>query len=187
MIRVSGLRRQVTGGVLEVPPDGMTPSEQLAAIHNTLAVHLARQAACWQQDLLPKLQQAGIRLQHYRDLQPQQRAFLRWYFEREVLPVLTRSPLIRRPLSAYVEPQFNLAVVVNDPQRGERFARVKVEDVLPRLVRIPDEDQAQQYMQRGLTEGLAHTFVWMEEIIAAHLDMLFPGLRGGGVSVSRHA
>ena len=46
MIRVSGLRRQVTGGVLEVPPDGMTPSEQLAAIHNTLAVHLARQAAC---------------------------------------------------------------------------------------------------------------------------------------------
>ena len=47
---------------------------------------------------------------------------------------------------------------------------------MPRLVRIPDEDQAQQYMQRGLTEGLANTFVWMEEIIAAHLDMLFPGL-----------
>jgi len=47
---------------------------------------------------------------------------------------------------------------------------------LPRLVRIPDEDQAEQYMQRGLTEGLANTFVWMEEIIAAHLDMLFPGL-----------
>src|ERR687887_140934 len=76
MIRVSGLRRQVTGGVLEVPPDGMTPSEQLAAIHTTLAVHLAQQAACSQQDLVPRLQQTGIRLQHYRDLQPQQRAFL---------------------------------------------------------------------------------------------------------------
>src|SRR6266849_676089 len=70
MIRVSGLRRQVTDGVLEVPPDGMTPSEQLAAIHNTLTVHLARQAACWQEDLWPKLQQAGIQLQHYRDIQP---------------------------------------------------------------------------------------------------------------------
>jgi polyphosphate kinase len=45
MIRVSGLRRQVTGGVLEIPPDGMTPSEQLAAMHQTLTVHLARQAA----------------------------------------------------------------------------------------------------------------------------------------------
>ena len=54
MIRVSGLRRQVTGGVLEVPPDGMTPSEQLTAIHNTLAVHLARQAACWRSRLWPK-------------------------------------------------------------------------------------------------------------------------------------
>jgi polyphosphate kinase len=177
MIRVSGLRRQVTGGVLEVPPDGMTPSEQLAAIHNTLAVHLARQASCWQQDLVPKLQQAGIRLQHYRDTQPQQRAFLRWYFEREVLPVLT--PLAFDPTHPFPHISnlsFNLAVVVSDPQRGKRFARVKVEDVLPRLVRIPDEDQAQQHMQRGLTEGLANTFVWMEEVIAAHLDMLFPGL-----------
>jgi polyphosphate kinase len=177
MIRVSGLRRQVTGGVLEVPPDGMTPSEQLAAIHNTLAVHLARQAACWQQDLLPKLQQVGIRLQHYRDIQPHQRAFLRWYFEREVLPVLT--PLAFDPTHPFPHISnlsFNLAVVVNDPQRGERFARVKVEDVLPRLVRIPDEDQAEQYMQRRLTEVVANTFVWMEEIIAAHLDMLFPGL-----------
>ena len=93
-----------------------------------------------------------------------------------------RSPLIRRiPFPHISNLSFNLAVVVNDPQRGERFARVKVEDVLPRLVRIPDEDQAEQYMQRGLTEGLANTFVWMEEIIAAHLDMLFPGLhRGGG-------
>src|SRR5215510_2352510 len=177
MIRVSGLRRQVTGGVLEVPPDGMTPSEQLAAIHNTLAVHLERQAACWQQDLLPKLQQASIWLQHYRDLQPQQRAFLRWYFEREVLPVLT--PLAFDPTHPFPHISnlsFNLAVVVNDPQRGERFARVKVEDVLPRLVRIPDADQAQQYMQRGLAEVLANTFVWMEEIIAAHLDLLFPRL-----------
>jgi polyphosphate kinase len=119
MIRVSGLRRQVTGGALEVPPDGMTPSEQLVAIHNTLAVHLARQAASRQQDLLPWLQQTGIQLQHYRDLQPQQRAFLRWYFEREVLPVLT--PLAFDPTHPFPHMSnlsFNLAVVVNDPQRG---------------------------------------------------------------------
>src|SRR5437870_9019461 len=88
MIRVSGLRRQVTGGVLEVPPDGMTPSEQLAAIQHTVAAHLARQAACWHDDLLPKLQQAGMRICRYADLQPKQRAVLRGYFEREVLPVL---------------------------------------------------------------------------------------------------
>jgi len=141
MIRVSGLRRQVTGGVLEVPPDGMTPSEQLAAIQHTLTVHLAQQAACWQHDLLPKLQRAGIRFQHYQAFQPQQRAFIRRYFEREVLPVLT--PLAFDPTHPFPHISnlsFNLAVVVDDPQRGERFARVKVEDVLPRLVPIPDED-----------------------------------------------
>ena len=130
MIRVSGLRRQVTGGVLEIPPDGMTPSEQLAAMHQTLTVHLARQAACWQQDLVPKLQQAGIRFQRYQDLQPQQRAFFQRYFEREVLPILT--PLAFDPTHPFPHISnlsFNLAVVVNDPQRGECFARVKVEDI----------------------------------------------------------
>src|SRR5215472_217564 len=142
MIRVSGLRRQVTGGVLEVPPDGMTPSEQLAAIHHTLSLHLAQQAQCWHEDLLPKLQQTGIRLCRYNDLQPEQRAVLRRYFEREVLPLLT--PLAFDPTHPFPHMSnlsFNLAVVVDDPQRGERFARVKVEDVLPRLVRIPHADQ----------------------------------------------
>jgi len=177
MIRVSGLRRQVTGGVLEVPPDGMTPSEQLAAIHHALTMHLARQAACWHDDLLPKLQQAGMRICRYDDLQPKQRTVLRGYFEREVLPVLT--PLAFDPTHPFPHLSnlsFNLAVVVDDPQRGERFARVKVEDVLPRLVRIPEEDQVEQYEQIGLTALAAHTFVWMEDIVAAHLDMLFPGL-----------
>ena len=149
----------------------MTPSEQLAAIHTPWPYLAGRRRAGSR--TLPKLQQAGIRIQHYRDLQPQQRAFLRWYFEREVLPVLTPLAFDPTPLPHMSNLSFNLAVV-NDPQRGERFARVKVEDVLPRLVRIPDEDQAQQYM-RGLTGGLAQPLSgW--EIIAAHLDMLFPGL-----------
>ena len=177
MIRVSGLRRQVTGGVLEVPPDGMTPSEQLAAIHHTLTMQLAQQAACWHDDLLPKLHQAGIRISHYDDLQPRQRAWLRRYFECEVLPVLT--PLAFDPTHPFPHISnlsFNLAVVVDDPQRGERFARVKVEDVLPRLVRIPAEDQVEQCEQMGLTAVVAQTFVWMEDIVAAHLGLLFPGL-----------
>src|SRR5215471_7503757 len=187
MIRVSGLRRQVTGGVLEVPPDGMTPSEQLAAIHHTLSLHLAQQAQCWHEDLLPKLQQAGIRLCRYNDLQPEQRAVLRRYFEREVLPLLT--PLAFDPTHPFPHMSnlsFNLAVVVDDPQRGERFARVKVEDVLPRLVRIPQADQvpagalagqgpAGVLAGQGPTTA-AHTFVWMEDLVAAHLGMLFPGL-----------
>ena len=59
MIRVSGLSRQVTGGVLEAPPDGMTPIEQLAAIRKTLLGHLEQALTCWRQDLAPKLRDSG--------------------------------------------------------------------------------------------------------------------------------
>ena len=53
MIRVSGLQRQVESGVLEAPPDGMSPMEQLAEIHDLLAPLLAAQSACWECDLVP--------------------------------------------------------------------------------------------------------------------------------------
>jgi polyphosphate kinase len=70
MIRVSGLLRQVTGEVLEVPPDGLRPSEQLTAIRHTVMAHLARYAECWDHDMLPQLRAAGVHILHYRELGP---------------------------------------------------------------------------------------------------------------------
>jgi polyphosphate kinase len=177
MIRVSGLRRQVAGGALEAPPDSMTPSEQLAAVRQTLMAQLARQVECWHHDLLPKLEQSGIHVCHYSALQPKQQDLLRHYFAREIFPVLT--PLAFDPAHPFPHISnlsLNLAVVINDPRYGERFARVKVSDVLPRLIRVPDEDKVEEYEQLGLTDVLATNFVWLEEIVAANLDMLFPGL-----------
>jgi polyphosphate kinase len=177
MIRVSGLRRQVAGGVLETPPDGMTPSEQLAAIRQTLMVQLAQQANCWHKDLLPKLYEAGIHLCRYDALGPQQQAMLRRHFAREIFPVLT--PLAFDPAHPFPHISnlsLNLAVVVHDPLHGERFARLKVANVFPRLVRIPGEDKVEEYAELGLIEVLANNFVWLEEVVAANLDMLFPGV-----------
>ena len=177
MIRVSGLLRQVTGGVLEVPPDGLRPSEQLGAIRHTVLTHLARYAACWQHDMLPQLRAAGIHILHYRALGPKQQAFVARYFARDIFPVLT--PLAFDPTHPFPHIShlsLNLAVVVNDPLRGECFARVKVEDVFPRLVRIPDEDYVEQGAETDLPEMVDPTFVWLEDIVATHLDLLFPGL-----------
>jgi polyphosphate kinase len=177
MIRVSGLRRQATEGVLATPPDGMTPSEQLAAIRQTLTAHLARQTNCWCHDLLPKLRATGIQICHYGTLEPKQRALLRRYFEREIFPALT--PLAFDPAHPFPHISnlsLNLAVVINDPQYGERFARVKIANIFPRLLRVPDEDKVEEYEQLGLTQVLANTFVWIEEVVAANLDLLFPGL-----------
>jgi polyphosphate kinase len=178
MIRVSGLRRQLAAGTLEVPPDAMTPAEQLAAIRRVLLPELARQSDCWHSDLLPKLKQNGIEVLNYDELKNKQRKLLRRYFKDEVFSVLT--PLAfdpGHPFPHISNLSMNLAVVVNDSPHGERFARLKVPGTFPRLLPIPSEEKADEYERLGLaTDGMAGHFVWLEQMIAANLDMLFPGL-----------
>jgi polyphosphate kinase len=177
MIRVSGLRRQLAAEVTETPPDGMTPAEQLAAIRERMVPQLERHSACWHEDLDPKLQAEGIDILRYDELKRKQRKLLRQHFEREIYPTLT--PLAfdpGHPFPHISNLSINLAVVINDPQYGERFARLKVPRVLPRLVRIPSEEKADSYERLGLVEDASTNFVWLEEVIAANLDMLFPGM-----------
>jgi len=177
MIRVSGLRRQLAAEVLETPPDGMTPAEQLAAIRQELLPLLARHSECWHEDLLPKLKQAGIQVLRYDELKRKQRKLLRRHFEREIFPALT--PLAfdpGHPFPHISNLSINLAVVIDDPQHGERFARLKVPGMFPRLLRIPSEEKAEDYESLGLVEEVSTNFVWLEEVVAANLDPLFPGL-----------
>jgi polyphosphate kinase len=177
MIRVSGLRRQLAAVTLKTPPDGMTPAEQLAEIRRQLLPELALQSECWRTDLLPKLRQAGIHLLGYDQLKGKQRKLLRRHFEREVYPTLT--PLAIDPAHPFPHISnlsINLAVMVNDPVMGQRLARLKIPGVFPRLVRIPSEENAEDYESLGLTEVLSTNFVWLEEVVAANLDLLFPGL-----------
>jgi polyphosphate kinase len=177
MIRVSGLRRQLEAGALRTPPDGMTPVEQLAAIRRELLPDLARQLDCWHYDLVPKLRQSGIAVLNYDDLKGKQRKLLRKYFEQEIFPVLT--PLAfdpGHPFPHISNLSMNLAVVVNDPTHGRRFARLKVPGTFPRLVPIPSEESAEEYERLGLGEVPATHFVWLEQVVTANLDMLFPGV-----------
>lgn len=177
MIRVSGLRRQYIAGVVKTPPDGMTPAEQLMAIRRELLPQLARHAECWHEDLVPKLRKEGIEILDYDDLKRKQRKLLRRHFEREIFPALT--PLAfdpGHPFPHISSLSLNLAVVVNDPEAGERFARVKVPAVFPRLLRIPSEEKAESYESLGLVDSSSNYFVWLEQVLAANLEMLFPGL-----------
>jgi polyphosphate kinase len=177
MIRVSGLRRQYIAGVLKTPPDGMTPAEQLLAIRRRLAPQLTQQVDSWQNDILPKLRKEGIEILDYDDLKRKQRKLLRRYFEREIFPALT--PLAfdpGHPFPHISNLSVNLAVVIGDPEAGERFARVKVPAVFPRLLPIPSEERAESYDTLGLVETGSNNFVWLEQVVAANLDMLFPDL-----------
>jgi polyphosphate kinase len=177
MIRVSGLRRQLLAGTLKTPPDGMTSAEQLAAIRRELLPELTRQSDCWHYDLLPKLNQTGIKILDFDELKRKQRKLLRRYFEREIFPVLT--PLAfdpGHPFPHISNLSMNLAVVIKDPMHGERFARLKVPGTFPRLLRIPSEERAESYESLGLTEVMSNNLVWLEQVVSANLDMLFPGL-----------
>ncbi len=177
MIRVSGLRNQLTAGAVKAPPDGMTPAEQLAEIRERLLPMLDIALRCWARDLEPKLRDAGITALKWDELKNKQKKLLRRHFKSDILPVLT--PLAfdpGHPFPHISNLSLNLAVVVQDPERGRRFARVKVPQVFPRLLRIPSEDRAGTYERLGLEELSSTTFVWIEEVIAANLDLLFPGL-----------
>ncbi|MEM7480015.1 MAG: polyphosphate kinase 1 [Acidobacteriota bacterium] len=177
MIRVSGLRRQLALGALEPPPDGLTPAQQLAAIRERLMPILEERTRCWKEDLLPKLRRTGIRVLRYDELKSKQRKLLRRHFRREIFPTLT--PLAfdpSHPFPHISNLSINLAVEINDPGHGQRFARLKVPNLLNRLLRIPTEDKAESYERLGLDLPQATHFVWLEEVITANLDLLFPGL-----------
>ncbi|MEM9554170.1 MAG: polyphosphate kinase 1 [Acidobacteriota bacterium] len=177
MIRVSGLRRQLQAGVLNPPPDGMTPAEQLAMIYERLNPMLAQVDRCWSDELVPALGEADIQILDYSSLKNKQRKLLRRLFEREIFPALT--PLAfdpSHPFPHISNLSINLAAVVRHSDQSERFARIKVPQVFPRLLRVPTEAKADQYRDLGLDELSSSHFVWLEDVVAANLDMLFPGL-----------
>jgi polyphosphate kinase len=178
MIRVAGLAQQVAAGVVELSHDGLTPAEQLAAIRREF-LELARATrACLHQDLLPQLDAAGIHVLDHPKLNERQLASARAYFDEMVFPVLT--PLAfdpGRPFPHISNLSLNLAVLIDDGGT-ERFARIKVPPTLPRLVPI---GRSSGGLGKEGTPHHHHHFVWLEQLISANIDRLFPGLKVVGV------
>ncbi len=175
MVRVAGLKKQMDAGVLEYPPDGLTPAQQLAEIRK-VAMQLMRQAReCLQDELLPQLKKAGIHLMDYRALSGRQKANVDSYFEQVIFPVLT--PLAfdpGHPFPHISNLSLNLAVLICDQEGVQHFARIKVPNTLPRLVPIKRSSGG---VRRDGTAPTNHYFVWIEQVIAANLDKLFPGMQ----------
>jgi polyphosphate kinase len=168
MVRVSGLQQQVAAAMTDVSPDGMTSAEQLTVLRARVGPMLTGAADLFQRDLLPALHRAGIEICEYAQLSRTQQKALKVYFERDVFPVLTPLALgPGHPFPHISNLSLNLAVVVRDPDLGERFARMKIPGVLPRFVVCPAESGS----------GAKQCLVWLEQVIAANLESLFPGLQ----------
>src|SRR5688572_26755647 len=161
-VRVAGLKDQLAAGLGATSPDGRTPPQQLLEVRERVEALVTRQERTFLESVVPTLASGGVRLSSWDDLDDDDEKFLVETFENRIFPVLT--PLAvdpGHPFPYISNLSLNLAVSLRDPVTEEhRFARVKVPDLLPRFVVMPDGER----------------FVPLEQAIAAHLDQLFPGM-----------
>ena len=173
MVRVAGIKQQISAQVSRRTPDGRSPSENLEAISTALRPVVQQQHQVFEQTLRPQMADQGIHLLDYADLSQPQQVFLETYFEEQIFPVLT--PLAvdpGHPFPYISNLSLNLAVVVKDPQANqEHFARVKVPKVLPRFVPLPSA-----VWDRPETAPCHWVGVPLEQVIAHNLKFLFPGM-----------
>jgi polyphosphate kinase len=162
MVRVAGLRRQIAAGMQAVAPDGMSPNEQLDAIHARVTQLMEKGRVLLHDDLLPALAAHDVKLIDVDSLNGEEWKTIDDFFEAQVFPVLT--PLAvdpSHPFPYISNLSLSLAVQLRDPESGSvEFARVKVPRSLPRWV----------------PTGVKHHFVPLERVIAANLSALFPGM-----------
>ena len=166
MVRVAGLKRRIATGIATRSASGLEPREVLEEISVGAHELMARHASLYRDTVGPGLQDEGITLVRWEELTGQEQEELREMFRSTVYPVLT--PLAVDPAHPfpYISGlSLNLAVILINPNTGhEHFARVKVPPLLPRFIELPGNDL---YVTR---------YVLLEELIAAHLEFLFPGM-----------
>ncbi|HEV2034704.1 MAG TPA: polyphosphate kinase 1 [Candidatus Dormibacteraeota bacterium] len=161
-VRVAGLKEQVLAAVAVASPDGMSPLEQLRSIRGRVEGLVARQVRSFNDGIVPALAEAGIELVRADEVTKKELSQLHSIFRQQIFPVLT--PLAvdpGHPFPYISHLSLNLAVMVRDKdRRQQRFARVKVPPVLPRFI--------------PLVEG--QRYIPLEDVIALHLQSLFPGM-----------
>ncbi len=175
MVRVAGLKQQIAAGVVDIPADGLTPAEQLAAIRKASLKLMEDARKCLREQLLPKLRDSGVHILNYDELNDKQKTSVKDYFDEVIFPVLT--PLAfdpGRPFPHISNLSLNLAVLIRGKKGAEHFARIKVPGSLPRLVPIKRSSGS---TRKDGTVPYNHYFVWLEQVIAAYLDSLYPRMK----------
>lgn len=161
MVRVAGLKRRIATGIAVRAASGLQPREVHEKVLKNSHALMLRQAECLRDDVLPALSKEGIEIARWDDLTDDERKQLATFFDEKVFPVLT--PLAVDPAHPfpYISGlSLSLAVVVRNPETDqELFARVKVPETMDRFIQVTDQ-----------------RFAPLEDVIAAHLDQLFPGL-----------
>jgi len=161
MVRVAGLKRRIATGIAVQAASGYTPREVLEAIWARAYELQLHQADIFSDEIRPALETENISVLRWEELTPAEKTEMDRFFDNKVFPILTPLAVDPSHPFPYISGlSLNLAVVVRNPASGNQlFARVKVPPLLPRFVQVGDQ-----------------RYVPLEDIIAAHLDELFPGM-----------
>jgi polyphosphate kinase len=163
MVRVAGLHESIEGKIDARGADGMAPSEVIDRIRERVMELRERLGRCFSVDLCPALAEHGIRVLSLSDASDQEREEVERLFQKQVFPALTPLVIGRgRPFPYISNLSLSIAVLLRNPEKDEEVtARVKV---------------PKELLRRFLSIGDGLTFVPLEQVIAANLDDLFPGM-----------
>ncbi len=166
MVRVASLKDMVNAEYSKKDFSGMTPQQQLEAIHDRVHSFVSTQYSTWQRSLLPGLRQCGLQVvEDYRELNAEQAKYVDQYFVENVYPVLTPMAVdSSRPFPLIVNKTLNLGALLkkkNEEDAELEFATVQVPSVLPRIIRIPS------------VEKHVESVILLEEMIARNMSQLF--------------
>ncbi len=170
MVRVAAMKQKLASGTQTLSIDGRTVTEQLESVRRAVDQLTEEIYTCFQAQLLPALARERITIADYTALNDEERAAADRYYTDTIYPVLT--PLAfdpGRPFPHISNLSLNLAIVLRADGRTH-FARLKVPDSLPQLVAVPVPST------QGKRPPMRYRFVWIEQVIAANLQSLFPGI-----------
>ena len=162
MVRVSNLMDMVEADITTRDPAGLTPEEQLAAISARVHRMSYKQCNCLNRSIMPALAKEGIFFRACNELSPEQKVFIRDYFENTLYPVLTPMAIDQsRPFPLLMNRSLNIIAELDTD--GGLFAVVQAPSVMPRILKLPHSASG------------AHEFIFVEDIIKAFISKLFTG------------
>mgnify|MGYP002516259251 FL=1 len=166
MVRVASLKDMVNAEYSKKDYSGMTPQQQLNAIHDRVHDFVSSQYSTWQRSLLPGLRQCGLQvIEEHEELNPEQAKYVDQYFVENVYPVLTPMAVdSSRPFPLIVNKTLNLGALLkkkNEADAELEFATVQVPAVLPRIILIPPAQK----------DGTS--VILLEDMIARNMSQLF--------------
>lgn len=173
-IRVAGLIQKAELGATRIEPDGLSPQEALAAISQRAHELVAEQYRVMNQVLLPLLEAQQIRFVRRNQWNASQQAWLRKYFEEELLPILSPMGLDpAHPFPRILNKSLNFIASLAGKDafgRDIQLAILQAPRALPRIVQLP----------QGVTDSGPHDFAFLSSIIHAFADELFQGMKVRG-------